>query len=335
MADKQKVSQKQKAAAIIVALGPDNASEVYKYMKDSDIEKISMEVTKLERLQADDLSEAIQDFYGLCYTQKAITEGGVEYARAVLEKAFGIQLANSYMDRIAKLLKGDAFEFIRKTDYKNLLNVLQNEHLQTIALVLSYASSDQSSSVLSELPKDKRISVVERIAKLDRAFPDAVKIVEKVIENRISAMSSVESIELGGISYVADMMNHVDRSTEKHIFDELSIKDPVLAEEIRKKMFVFEDIAYLDAHTIQTFIREVDFKDIAIALKSTIKEVSDAFFKNMSTRMRESVETDMEYMTNVRMHDVETAQQNIVSVIRKLEEEGKLVISKGKDDLIV
>jgi len=326
----------EKAAAVVIALGAENASQVYKYLHEDEIEVLSLEISKMSTLPAEDMKEIIEDFYGLCVTQKVMTEGGIEYARDVLEKAFGQQQALSLMERVSKSLRTKAFNFIRKADYKSLMNIIQNEHPQTVALLLSYARADQASMIIQELPKDKRIDVVERIAKLDRASPEIINLVERELEKKFAAIVSVDLMEIGGLNYVADIMNHVDRSTEKNIFDELNNKDPQLAEDVRKLMFVFEDITFLDNMSIQRFIREVDTKDLAVALKAANPDVSAVIFQNMSKRMQETIRTDIEYLHNVRLRDVEEAQQKIVSIIRRLEEEGELVISKGgKDDIIV
>lgn len=325
----------ERAAAVVVALGAENASNVYKYLREDEIEQISLEIAKMERITPEEYRDIMEDFYGLCITKKVIAEGGIDYARDVLEKAFGPQMAMSLMDRVSKSLKTKAFDFVRKADSKNMLNLLQNEHPQTIALILSYARADQASEIISELSSDLRVEVIERIAKLDRASPDILKIVEKTLEKKVSSIISVDLIDMGGVNYIADIMNHVDRGIEKHIFDELTNKDPQLAEEVRKLMFVFEDIAFLDDMSIQRFIRDTDTKDLAVALKGATQELSQVFFKNMSKRMQESIASDIEYLHNVRMRDVEDAQQRIVAIIRKLEEEGELVISKGgKDDVI-
>lgn len=331
----KKISNKAKAAAIIISLGAAEAAEVYKYLREEEIEQLSLEVAKLDNLPPDDLKEIIDDFYGLCVTQKVITEGGVDYARDVLEKAFGPQQAASLMERVTKSLRTKAFDFIRKADYKNLLSILSNEHPQTIALILSYARADQASQIISELPSETRIEVVERIANLDRASPDVIAIVEKTLEKKFGNIVSVDLMELGGVPYVAEIMNSVDRGTEKQIFDELGIKDPELTENIRKLMFVFEDIIYLDDISIQRFLRDVDTKDLAVALKAGNAEVSRVIFQNMSKRSQETIASDIEYLHNVRMKDVEEAQQRIVDTIRKLEEEGELVISKGGKDEVI
>ena len=326
----------EKAAAVISIIGTERASEVYRYLRESEIERISLELTRLPKLTADELGEIAQEFYNCCVTQKVITEGGRDYASEVLEKAFGPQQAKILMERVARSLQSRSFDFIRKVDAKTLMSLLQNEHPQTLARILSYATPEQSSKMIASLPQETRVDVVERIASMDRALPVAIKIVEEVLRNKIGSASSEETTEVGGLNFIADVMNHVDRGTERDIFDELNMKNPQLAEDVRKLMFVFEDIAYLDPLSIQRVLREVDSRDLAVALKVANKEVSSAIFANMSTRMRESIQSDIEYLHNIRMRDVEEAQQRIVASIRRLEEEGEIVIAKdGKDELIV
>lgn len=334
MADK--LTDKQKAAAIIISLGADDASRIYKYLKEDEVEQLTYEISRLQHLSPQTMESTLKDFYDLCLTQKVITEGGLEYARNVLEKAFGSQTAASLLERVTKTLRSKAFEFIRQADYKNLLTIIQNEHPQTIALILSYARADQASAVIAELPKEKRIDVVERIAKMDRTSPEIVKYVEKELEKKFNSIVSVDLTEIGGINYVADIMNNMDRGNEKYIFDELNKKDAKLTDEIRKKMFIFEDIVTLDSMSIQRFLREVDSKDLVLSIKGSNKEVSDVLFSNMSTKMADTIKSELEYTHNVRLRDVEEAQQRIVSVIRRLEEEGEVIIAKsGKDDIIV
>jgi len=331
-----KLTGKQKAAAIIISLGADDASKIYKFLKEEEIEQLTYEISRLQHLSPQTMESTLKDFYELCLTQKVITEGGLEYARNVLEKAFGTQTATSLLERVTKTMRSKSFDFLRKADYKNLLTIIQNEHPQTIALILSYARADQASAVIAELPKEKRIEVVERIAKMDRTSPETVKHVESVLEKKFNSIISVDFTEIGGINYVADIMNNMDRGNEKYIFDELNKKDAKLSDEIRKKMFIFEDIVTLDSMSIQRFLREVDSKDLVLSIKGTNKDVSDVLFSNMSTKMAETIKSELEYTHNVRLRDVEEAQQRIVSVIRRLEEEGELVIAKGgKDDIIV
>ncbi len=321
---------------VISALGTENASSVFKYFTDEEIEKLTLEVAKMDYWPVEVVDEVLNDFYEICLTQKVISEGGVEYAREILEKAFGTQAANALFEKITKQLKTKAFSFVRKADYKNLLAIVQNEHPQTIALILSYARSDQASAILSELPKDVRIEVVERIAKMEAASPEVIKSIETTLEKKFANLATTENMDVGGVNYIADVLNKVERSTEKFIFDELNLRDPKLAEEIRQKMFVFEDIVHLDSMSIQAFIPQVDPKDLAIAIKGSTAEVAEVIYANMSSRSKESTQTDVEYLHNVRMRDVEEAQQRIVAIIRRLEDEGVLTISKGggSDEII-
>ncbi|HOV40369.1 MAG TPA: flagellar motor switch protein FliG [Oscillospiraceae bacterium] len=330
------VTPLQMAATVITAIGAENAALVYKHLSEEDVEKLTYEVSRLQYMDINTVNKILSDFYDLCLTQKVITEGGVTYARSVLEKAYGPEMAKALMDKVAKSLKVKAFDFVRKSDAKNILAIVQNEYPQTIALILSYVNPDQAAMVLSELPKEKRVDVVERIAKMDSANPDVVKAIEETLSKKFSSLVSMELTEVGGVNYIADVLNHVDRGTEKFIFDELSVRDPALVTEIRQKMFVFEDIIGLDSMAIQRFIREVESKDLAIAIKGSSAEVTAVLYANMPQRMQESIQQDIEYLHNIRMRDVEEAQQRIVAIIRRLEDEGELVISKGgKEDEII
>jgi len=330
------LTPRQKAAQVVISLGADIASSIYKHLSEDEIEILTYEITRQGSISPDVSDQVIDEFYGLCVAQKVYVEGGITYAKNVLEKAFGIQQGSALLERVTKTLRTKAFEFIRKADYKNLMNMIINEHPQTIALVLSYARADQASAVISELPKSIRVDVVERIAKMDRTSPEIIRQVETILERKFESVVSFDLLEVGGINYIAEIMNNIDRGTEKYIFDELSKNDAKLSEEIRKRMFVFEDIVILDPMSIQRFLQEIDTKEMAIALKGANKGVSDIIFENMSQRMGETVKSEMEYLHNVRVRDVEEAQQKIVSVIRRLEDEGEIVTSKGgKDEIIV
>ncbi len=331
----QKLTGQQKAAAVMIALGADNASKIYKFLKEDEVEQLTFEIARLSQISSNQIEEVLSSYYQFCLTQKVVTEGGVEYARNILEKAFGSQTATSLLDRITKSLRTKAFEFIRKADYKNLMTIIQTEHPQTIALILSYARADQAAAVIAELPKEIRLEVVERIATMDRTSPDIIKIVEQNLEEKFSSIMSLDFTEFGGVNYIADIMNNMDRANEKYIFDELTRKDAQLCEDIRKRMFVFEDITSLDDMSIQRFLREVDSKDLVFALKGANQEVANCIFRNMSTRSSDAVKSDLEYTHNVRLRDVEEAQQRIVGVIRRLESEGELVIMKGGRDEVI
>lgn len=325
----------QKSALILASVGAENASSIYKHLSDEEVEAISIELARMEYHPIDTVEGVLNEFYELCLTQKVVAEGGIDYARNVLEKAFGSEAADMLLNRITKQLETKSFDFVRKADYKNLLAIVQNEHPQTIALILSYARIDQASAILSELPKEKRVEVVERIANMDRASPEVVKAIEVSLEKKFATLARSESMEVGGISYVAEIMNNVDRATEKYIFDELTARDQKLADLIKQKMFVFEDIVNLEAKDIQEFVKQVDSKDLAVAIKGSTQEVAECIFSNISSRARENLQADIEYLHNVRMRDVDEAQQRIVGIIRRLEQEGAITISRGGNDEII
>lgn len=325
----------QKAAAVVVSLGADKASLIYQYIDASDLETLTLEVARLGMLDAQQTEDVLSEFYQNCMTQKAVTEGGLEYARTVLEKAFGVATATSLLEKVTKSLKNREFAFLDKADVKSLYSALQNERPQTVALVLSYVDPSKAAGVIEQLPPERQVRVVESIATMESASPAAVKIIEAEMEKKFSSMLTTSNVKVGGIDYVAGIMNNLDRSSEKAIFDRLGVNNAELADEIRKRMFVFEDIVTMDDRSVQRFVRDCDPRDLVLALKSANGDVSNKLFMNMSARMAESIRDDLEITTNVRMKDVEDAQQRIVGIIRDLEEKNEIVILKGgKDDII-
>lgn len=335
MSSEKKLSNQEKAAAVIVSLGVDKASEIYKYLSEDDLEQLTIAIAKLGYISVEQTEEVLDDFYKMCLTQKVVTEGGMEYARTVLEKAFDENTAHALLEKVSKSLKVKSFDYLRRTDIKSLFSVLQYERPQIIALVLSYVDSAKAAEVIASLPEDKRVAVVEKIARMESASPEAIKVVEAQLKNKFSSVMTTDFAKIGGIDYIAEVMNNMDRSNEKFIFDEMGKKDQELTDEIKKKMFVFEDIAGMDGRAIQIFVRECDIKDLVLAIKGTTDEVARLIFANMSARMAENIKDELEITTNVRLKEVEEAQQRIVAVIRKLDEEGAIVLSKGgKDDII-
>ena len=325
----------QKAAAVVVSLGADKASLIYQYLEPSDLETLTLEVARLGMLNSQQTEEVLNEFYQNCMTQKAVTEGGLEYARTVLEKAFGVATATSLLEKVTKSLKNREFAFLDKADVKSLYSALQNERPQTMALVLSYVDPSKAAGVIEQLPSERQVRVVEAIATMESASPAAIKIIEAEMEKKFSSILTTSNVKVGGIDYVAGIMNNLDRSSEKAIFDHLGVDNADLAEEIRKRMFVFEDIVTMDDRSVQRFVRDCDPRDLVLALKSANGDVSNKLFMNMSARMAESIRDDLEITSNVRMKDVEDAQQRIVGIIRDLEEKGEIVILKGgKDDII-
>ena len=325
----------QKAAAVVVALGAEKASLLYKYMEADDVEQLTIEVAKLGFLNGAQTEDVLNDFYQVCMTNKAVTEGGLEYARAVLEKAYGEQAAQDLLNKVTRSLKNREFAFMNKADVKSLYSALQNERPQTIALVLSYVDADKAAGVLAQLEEKQQIQVVESIARIDTVSPTAIKIVEAEMNKKFSSIMTNSHIKVGGIDYVANVMNSLDRTSEKNIFEGLSMRDQDLADEIRKRMFVFEDIVFMDDRSVQRFVRDCDARDLVLSLKAANNEVAQKLFSNMSARVAQNIRDDLEITSNVRMKDVEEAQQRIVGIIRDLEEKGEIIILKGgKDDII-
>ncbi len=330
------VTSAMKAATIMLSLGSAGASKVYQHLNEDEVEALTLEIAKMESMSQETTKEIVDDFYGLCITKKTIADGGVFFARETLEKAFGPELASQYMDRIAGAMKSRAFEFLRKADHRNLMMILQSEHPQIIAFVLSYTRAEQSSKIISLLPKEMQYEVIKRIATLESVSPEIVNVVEETLHKHFTSLVSVDMTEIGGVNYVADIMNHTDRTTEKYIFDELGKNDPQLSEDIRKLMFVFEDITNLGDVEIQRVLRDVDTQQLAIAIKGSSDEVKERLLANISSRAREGILEDIKYLRNVRLKDVEAAQTSIVNVIRALEESGEIVISRGgEEDAII
>jgi len=324
---------RSKAALVVVSLGADRASQIYKYLSEEDIEELTYEVAKLGKTSNSQVETTLDEFYKLCLTHKMMTDGGLDYARNVLEKAFGESTARNLLEKVSKTLQSKPFNFFMKGDPKALFSLLQNERPQVIALIMAYMDPMQAAQILEELPDDKRIQTVESMARMDRVSPDAIAIVEEEMKRKFATIiTSEDNMSLGGIDYVADMMNHVERSSERKIFEELDKRNPELSQSIREKMFVFENILDMDDRSVQRFVRDCETKDIVYALKSASEEMKTIFFNNMSKRMADSVRADLEITTNVRLKDVEEAQQRIVNVIRKLEEQGEVIIKKGGED---
>ena len=332
---RQPLSGAQKAAAVIVALGADKASQLYKFMDDEDVEQLTVEVARLAFLDSEQTEDILNEFYQMCMTNKAVTEGGLEYARSVLEKAYGEQAATDLLSKVTRSLKNREFAFMNKADVKSLYAALQNERPQTIALVLSYVDPGKAATVVSQLDEATQVKVVEGIAKIESVSPSAIKIVEAEMSKKFTNLMGSANVKVGGVDYVAAIMNNLDRTSEKNIFDGLTAKDQELADEIRKRMFVFEDIVTMDDKSVQRFLRDCDQRDLVLSLKASNTQVAEKLFANMSSRMAEAIRDDLEITTNVRLKDVEEAQQRIVSIIRVLEEKNEVLILKGgKDDII-
>jgi len=327
---------KQKAAILLISLGPDVSAQVYKYLSEEEIEKLSLEISSVKKVDTSLKEDVIEQFHQIAIAQDYITQGGIGYAKTVLEKAFGKQEASNIINRLTSSLQVRPFDFARKADPQQVLNFIQGEHPQTIALVLSYLDPEQAGQILSSLPQEMQADVAKRIATMDSTSPEIISQVEQVLERNISSSLTEDYTQTGGIQAVVEVLNGVDRSTERTILDALEIQDPELADEIKKRMFVFEDIVILDNRAIQRIIREVENEDLRLSLKVASDEVKDVVFTNMSQRMAETFKEEMEYMGPVRLRDVEEAQTRIVGIIRRLEDIGEIVIARGGgDDIIV
>ena len=325
----------QKAAILLIALGPEKSATIFKHLKEDEIEELTLEIANTRSVSPQTKEEVLNEFYEVCIAQQYIAEGGIDYAKDLLEKALGQDKAHDVISKLTASLQVRPFEFIRKTDASQLLNFIQDEHPQTIALILSYLPAGQASAVISALPLDKQADVARRIAQMDRTSPDVIKEVERVLERKLASLVNQDYTIVGGVDAIVEILNYVDRGTEKHIMENLEIEEPELADEIRKKMFVFEDILSLDDKTIQRVLRDVDNNDLGIALKGTSEEVQNVIFNNLSKRLAAMIREDMDFMGPVRMKDVEEAQQKIVNIIRRLEDTGEIIIARGGGDEIV
>ncbi len=308
---------------------------VFKHLKEEEIEELTLQIANTRAVSPQEKEDIISEFYEICLAQSYIAEGGIGYAKELLEKALGSDKAMEVIGRLTSSLQVRPFEFVRKTDPGQLLNYIQDEHNQTIALILSYLNAQQASMVLAALPQEKQADVARRIAQMDRTSPDIIKDVEDVLERKLSSLVTQDYTIVGGVDAIVQILNSVDRSTEKHIMETLEIEDTELAEEIRKKMFVFEDVLSLDDRSIQRILREVDNNELGIALKGSGEEVQNVIFNNLSKRLASMIKEDMDFMGPIRLKDVEEAQQKIVNIIRKLEDAGEIVISRGGGDEII
>ena len=325
----------QKAAVLLITKKKKKSASIFKHLKEEEIEELTLEIANTRSISPQEKEDVLNEFYQVCLAQQYIAEGGIGYAKELLEKALGEQKAQDVITKLTASLQVRPFEFIRKTDPSQVLNFIQDEHPQTIAMILSYLSPAQSAMILGALTPEKQADVAKRIAMMDRTSPDVIKEVERVLERKLASLLNQDYTIVGGVDAIVDILNTVDRGTEKHIMESLEIEQPELADEIRKKMFVFEDILLLDDRAIQRVLRDVDNNDLGIALKGANEEVQNVIFKNLSKRLSAMIKEDMEFMGPVRMKDVEEAQQKIVGIIRKLEDSAEIVISRGGGDEII
>ncbi len=331
-----KMSGRTKAAMMLISLGPDISAQLMKHFTEEEVEQLTLEIANVRTIKGEQLEEVMEEFSSLYMAQHYIAQGGIDYAKEVLEKALGQEAAINIITRLSSNLQIRPFDFVRKTEPSQVLNFIQGEHPQTIALILSYLDPQQSAAIISALPEERQADVARRIAIMDRTSPEIIREIENVLEKKISTMGTQDYTIAGGIKSIVNILNKVDRQTEKTIMETLEVQDPELSEEIKKLMFVFEDIIKMDDRSIQLVLREVDSKDLSVALKGSSEEVSDKIKKNMSRRAAQMLEEEISFLGPVRLRDVEDAQQRIVNIIRRLEESGEIIISRGGgDELIV
>ena len=335
MAREDKISGKKKVAIFLLAMGPDNASQLLKMFPEQEIENITMEIANLNRVKKEVRDEVIDEFLLLAEAQQVMMEGGVDMARELLEKTLGRTKAGEIIKRLEEQVKVKPFSFVRHTEPKQLVNMISGEHPQTIALILSYLDPQQAAMILSDLPMEVQADIARRVALMDRTSPEILKEVEGVLRDKVSSIFQQDFTQAGGIDAVVGILNSADRGTEKLILEELEKEDAELADEIRKRMFIFEDMITLDDASIQRVVREVDTKELAKALKGASEEVKERIFRNISKRAAEMLRDDLDFLGPVRLREVEDAQQRIVGIIRRLDEAGEIIISRGGEDAIV
>jgi len=323
---------KQKAAVLMITLGPDVSAAILKHLREDEIDKLTLEIANQRKISQEQKDKILAEFHQMCMAKEYISSGGLDYAREILEKALGADKAFYIINKLTTSLQIRPFDFARKTDPAQLLNFIQNEHPQTIALITAYLQSDQAASIISALPPDRQVDVARRIATMDRTSPDVIKDVERILERKLSSLVTQDFTAAGGIDSIVEVLNKVDRTTERTIIENLEIQNPDLAEEIKKRMFVFEDIVGIDDRSLQLVLREIDSKELGLALKAASSEVAEKIYKNMSKRASDMLREEIEFMGPVRIRDVEEAQQKIVNVIRRLEESGEIIVSRGKGD---
>lgn len=330
------ISGVQKAAILLIALGPEISSQILKLLPDALIQKVTYEISNIDYVEPEDRDRVIDDFVEMASAREYILDGGIDYAKDLLNKALGTQRANEIMDVLNQIQQRERpFAIARKADPHQLTNLLQNEHPQTIALIMCYLQPQKAAQVLSELSLELQTEVAERIGTLNRTSPDIIKKIEGIMESKFSSLFDSEMESVGGVKSIVDILNSVDRNTERNILGSLEETHPDLAEGIRASLFTFEDIVNLDKASVQRVLREVSNDDLALALKGSSESVTSVVFSNMSTRAADMLKEDIQFMGPVRLSTVEEAQFKIVSIIRRLDEAGEIVIGRGDQDSVI
>ena len=325
----------QKAALILIALGVPNAAQVIKNLTDNEAERVTIEIARQKNVSAEVLNSVLVEYYQLMIAKQYIVEGGIDYARKVLESAWGHKKAEEVIKRVEAATEVSAFYLLQTVDDKQLLNFLQNEHPQTSALILANLKPTQAASILSELPEESQCEIAYRLATMEKTSPEFIDDVESVLREQVGAVFGGGLSKTSGVEAVAQILNSTSRAAEKNILDELAKRDAELTDEIKSLMFLFEDIVTLSDSAAQRILKEVDSKTLAMALKASSDELKDKFFRNMSERAATMLRDELQYIGPVRLRDVESAQKQILDIIRRLEEAGEIVITRGEEEEIV
>ena len=335
--DISELSGPMKAAIVMVALGPEASSQIFRNLDEGEVERLSTEIARLDNVSNETREAVVGEFHTLAIAHQYVSQGGLDYAREILENALGSRKAKEILEKVQQTIRTTGFNLLENVDPKQLVNFIQKEHPQTIALLLAHMEPKNAAPVISSLPQEMQVDVTTRIATMESISPDTLDQVEEVLVSQIKSLFGGDVSEIGGVKAVAEMLNCVDRGAEKNILGNLERENPELATEIKNLMFVFEDVLLLDDRSMQRVLKEVDTKDLSIALKGASEELQEKFFRNMSARAAEMIREEMEYTGPIRLKDVEEVQQRIVDAIRRLEEEGEIIISGrgGEEDIIV
>jgi flagellar motor switch protein FliG len=327
----------KKAAIVMVALGTDASSKIFKNLDEHEVEQLSTEIARLDNILAEEREAVLEEFHNLALAQQYISQGGIDYAREILEAALGPRKAKEILDKIQQSIRTTGFNLLENVDPKQLVNFIQKEHPQTIALLLAHMSPPNAAAIVSALPQELQVDVATRVATMESISPDTLGQVEEVLSGQVRSLFGGDVSRVGGVKAVAEMLNNVDRGAEKNILGNLERENPELATEIKNLMFVFEDVMLLDDRSMQRVLKEIDTKELSMALKGASQELQDKFFRNMSSRASEMIKEEMDYMGPVRLKDVEDVQQRIVDVVRRLEEDGEIIISGrgGEEEIVV
>jgi flagellar motor switch protein FliG len=335
--DKKEISGIKKAAILLLTVPEDTAAEILKRLDRNSVEDVTREIASMGQVPTESCNKVVEEFYNLALAQSYVEQGGLLLAKTLLEKSLPKEEASLILEQIEQTVNATPFAFLRKAESENLLTFIQEEHPQTIALILSHLQPDKAGEILGGLPQDKQLEVVMRIARMEQTNPEVIREVEKGLEGRLSAIVSQTFEKAGGVEAVAEILNLADRATEKAILEQLETSNPEMVEQIRRLMFVFEDINLVDDKGIQMVLKEVDNSDLALALKTASEELKEKIFRNMSERASAMIREEMEYMGPVKLSDVEGSQQKVVDIVRRLDDAGEIVIMGrgGASDIVV